>query len=154
MSCGFARFARCRKFDTADLSPRVWRRSPRIDFYRDRTAASPIGARPGVARRIIYFLPGIGRPEIYLSTVSLLAQGARPKYSFVPRERGRGRETRPVLLHGSCLVSRCSSASTPANLPTPIQVLGDFECPVVFVALYVSDDAVLLSKVPIPFQLA
>lgn len=90
--------------DIRRLSP--VRRPPRIDFYRDGTAASPIGAPPPCCAAN-YSLLARNRP-----TGTLFIQCVSTEIQILVEAR----------LHGSCLVSRCSSAS--ANLPTPRQVLG------------------------------
>jgi len=73
---------------------------------------------PRCARQIIYFLPGIGRPEIYLSTVSLLA--GRPTEIQSRSERPAGSSSR--------LVSRCSSHVRRRQIcPPRNKPLDDFE---------------------------
>lgn len=96
-----------------NLFPRVWCRSPRIDFYRDRTARSVANRRSPRCCAANYLLLARNRPAVNLFIQCVPARRAfdRNTVSF--------QKTRPACLHGSRLISRCSSASTLVNLFNP-----------------------------------
>jgi len=67
-----------------DLSPRVWCRSPRIDFYRDSTAAVANRRAPRCCATN-YLLLARNRPAGNLFIHCPCTQGVRPKYSLVSK---------------------------------------------------------------------